>query len=247
MFVDTEQYEAQRRQLNDALRTLRNAPNRIVDVLQTAQRDFGALYRAKSELRDEAWKQRLTKLVQSAEGNLSELQAQVETAYTDAEKLANQLANEFPLPADTAKQSAFLARYAIASNRLTALLGYADDSGTASTLRVFMENGTFERDTMLALACWLDAGQVADARGWSVTNAVLLELEPLLPEPTRSMIALGRELATGMHRVRTGFAQAFSYVRNTARTVAVIPAWKPEDGVIRVDATSVQQTQSAVL
>lgn len=247
MFVTIAEYEAQRRRLDGALRTLRDAPNRIVDILQSAQREFGALQSVRGELRTEAWQQRLTKLVQSYERQIAELQSQVENAYAGAEKLLNQLANQYPLPTDASEQSAFLSRYAIASNRVTALVGYADDSSTASAIRVLKDNDTLERDSMLALAIWLDGGQVADARGWSVTTAVLLELETLLPEPTRSMIALGRELATGIRRVRSGFAQAFLFVRQAAQTVVVIPAWSEADGVIRVDATTVRQTQSAVL
>lgn len=247
MFVTTAEYEAQRRRLDGAVRTLRDTPSRIVDVLQSAQRDFGALHAVKGELRAEAWQQRLTKLVQSAEGSLSNLQAGVESAYADAEKMVNQLANQYPLPADTAEQSAFLARYAIASNRLSALVGYASDDDTASAIRTLNANGTLGHDMMLAVACWLDGGQIADARGWSITPTVLLELEPVLPEPTRSMIALGRELATGIDRIRAGFAQAFAFVRNAAQMVAVIPAWNPADGVYRVDATTVQRTMSVVL
>lgn len=247
MFMDAETYNANRRQLVDGVRTLRGMPSRLVDVLTAAQRDFNALYRTQSELRADAWKSRMTRMVEDYAQRLTELQRESEDAFSRAEKPVNMLANAFPLPEDPTEQSVFLSRYAIASNRLTALLGgYGTDEDVARALRQMKDNGMFDRDPVLALCAWLDAGQIADARGWTVTTAVLWELEPLLPEPVRDAINWGRELGTGMHRVRTGVAQAFAYVRNTGRTVAVIPAWLPRDGVTRIDATSVQQSAELV-
>jgi hypothetical protein len=239
--VERATYESRRRQLLDAVRTLREMPAQVVDALRAIAGEFVTLYRQRAELRDEAWQNRLTALIQQGEQRLDQLREQAETAYANAEVWVNDLANAYPLPDDPAERTALLTQYSVALARLSALLGFDTDADTASAVHRLRDSGQLARDWVLALACWLYAGEIAQLRGWSQTESALLSIERDLPEPVRSMVQLGREMAAGYARVQAGFAQAYAFVRQTGQMPAVIPAWRVEDGVYQVDRTSVQQ------
>jgi hypothetical protein len=244
MFQEQATYDAQRRQLMDAMRTLRDMPARLVDVLREIASDFDTLYRQRAELRDESWQKRLTSLIQRGEQRIDQLRQQAETAYATAERVANVLANVYPLPQDPSERTAFLAQYSVACNRLTALVGFGTDSDTADAVNRLLVSGALELDAVLALACWLHAGEIADARQWSLTQAVLQDVARVLPEPLRGVVQLGSELGSGYARLQAGFAQAYKFVRLTARERVVIPAWNPNDGVTWIDSVSTQRTNA---
>ena len=241
MFQERATYDAQRRQLMDAMRTLRDMPTQLVSTLRDIASDFNAVYRQRPELRDEAWQKRLTSVIQQSERRLDQLRQQAETAFATAERIANVLMNVYPLPEDPSDRTAFLAQYSVACNRLTALVGFDTDSDTADAVNRLVVSGALERDAVLAVACWLHAGEIADTRQWSLTQAALQDVARVLPEPLRSMVELGSELGNGYARLQAGFAQAYKFVRLTARERVVIPSWNPNDGVTWIDSVSAQR------
>lgn len=229
MLVDTSTYERWQREMRVAIGDIRDMPQRIVNLLEQARAAFNGVYRINTELNPEAFKQRLSDTQRQFEKQLDALRNEFEQGYERAQALPNMVANSCAL---TGEQ---VTLYGIAVMRLQALGAFDNDDRATETVRRLKAQGVFERDSIMALATWLEIGNVADVNGWEGTQSVIWELEPNLPDAIRAAIAAGRELSIGAARVQLGFAQAYSYIRHAGRERVHIPGWSETDGVTMVD------------
>ena len=236
MFMPWQQRSKQTTQLRELLTRLRAIPQQIAARLDAYREQMRAHYRLREQYREEAWKQRLTELVEQAENALLELQREAEATYREADALVNALAQTVAVPAESTE--AFLTQFAIALDRFkTHAQGFATDDATSQALRRMRESGVFQRDGQMALACWLYAGEVLDIHpDWVLTRAEWENMKPLLPTEYQRLLQQAQELGEGWARVTAAFRFALQYVRHTAQQRVELPAWRAQDGNIEVVA-----------
>lgn len=238
MLVDNSTYDRWQREMRVGIGDIRDMPQRIVSLLERAREAFNADYKALSELNTEAFKRRLLETQRQFERQLDALKSEFDASFQRVQSLPNTVANSFALDAEQT------ALYSIAITRLQALGAFNGDEQAAEVIRRLKVQRVFERDPVLALATWLEIGNVADANGWEVTQSAIWELEPNLPDAIRAAIAAGRELSIGAARVQLGFAQAYRFLRQFGRERVYVPAWSEADGATAIDPASTRRVNS---